>query len=136
MSDKGRQQVTENDDNKFLVLNDGYRFVGNPGEYDYEITYFRDYASKLDKTNSAITNQEVSSFSTAQLVSMSTSEARAELQWRLSLPVTILVVVFLAVSLSKTAPRQGRYVRVLPAILIYFTYYLSLIHISEPTRPY
>ena len=134
LSDEGRQQVTENDNNKFLVLNDGYRFVGNPGEYDYEITYFRDYASKLDKANSAITNQEVSSFSTAQLVSISTSEARAELQWRLSLPVMILVVVFLGVSLSKTAPRQGRYVRVLPAILIYFTYYTALNYASRLIR--
>ena len=127
-------RVNPNDNNKFLVLNDGYRFVGNPGEYDYEITYFRDYASKLDKANSAITNQEVSSLSTAQLVSMSTSEARAELQWRLSLPVMILVVVFLGVSLSKTAPRQGRYVRVLPAILIYFMYYTALNYASRLIR--
>jgi lipopolysaccharide export system permease protein len=38
----------------------------------------------------------------------------------------VLVVALLAVPLSKTNPRQGRYVQMIPAILLYIVYLVSL----------
>ena len=51
---------------------------------------------------------------------------QATLQWRLSMPLLVLVVAILAVPLSKTNPRQGRYMKMIPAILLYFIYLASL----------
>ncbi len=43
----------------------------------------------------------------------------AELQWRLSTPVSTLLLAMLAVPLSRSAPRQGRHNSFLLAILVY-----------------
>src|SRR5690606_25135594 len=51
---------------------------------------------------------------------------RAALQWRLSLPVLVMVVALMAVPLSRTNPRQGRFARILPAVLLYVIYLLAL----------
>ncbi len=46
----------------------------------------------------------------------------AELQRRISMPVMVLVLAFIAVPLSALRPREGRYARVALAILLYFVY--------------
>jgi lipopolysaccharide export system permease protein len=48
---------------------------------------------------------------------------RAELQWRIALPIMCLVLALIAVPLSRLRPRQGRYARVWLAVLIFFLYY-------------
>ena len=48
------------------------------------------------------------------------------LQWRLSIPVLVLVVTMLAVPLSRTNHRKGRFGKLLPAIVLYFTYLVAL----------
>ena len=48
----------------------------------------------------------------------------AELQWRLSTPISTLLLGLLAIPLSRAAPRQGRSSRLGRAILVYFGYYL------------
>ena len=42
--------------------------------------------------------------------------------WKISFPLLTLIAVFLAVPLSKTKPRQGRYSKVLPCIFIFLVY--------------
>jgi lipopolysaccharide export system permease protein len=54
------------------------------------------------------------------------AELQATLQWRLSIPLMVLVVTILAVPLSRTNNRQGRYGKLLPAIALYFTYLVAL----------
>ncbi len=61
---------------------------------------------------------------TARLAVSGTDEDVAELQWRLSTPVSTLLLALLAIPLSHSRPRQGRYARLGRAILIYFAYYL------------
>ena len=38
----------------------------------------------------------------------------------------VLIVTLLAVPLSRTDPRQGRYAKVLPAVMLYFAYLVML----------
>ena len=54
------------------------------------------------------------------------NQLMAELQWRLSLPLSILVLTFLVVPMARVNPRQGRYAKLLPAILLYLSYFLLL----------
>ncbi|MGH8370374.1 MAG: LptF/LptG family permease, partial [Gammaproteobacteria bacterium] len=49
-------------------------------------------------------------------------DALSEFEWRLSVPISALLLVFLAVPLAKTSPRQGRYGKLLMAILAYVIY--------------
>jgi len=47
----------------------------------------------------------------------------AEFQWRLSTPVSALLLALLAIPLSRSKPRQGRYARMLAAVVIYAVYF-------------
>jgi lipopolysaccharide export system permease protein len=60
---------------------------------------------------------------TARLAATPSPEAIAELQWRISMPMTALLLALLGVPLSRTSHRQGTYDRVVMAIAIYALYY-------------
>ena len=57
-------------------------------------------------------------------------EDRAELQWRVSTPLSALLLALLAIPLSRSRPRQGRYARVLLALGIYAVYF-NLLDVSR-----
>lgn len=48
---------------------------------------------------------------------------RAELEWRLSTPISTLLLAMLAIPLSRSRPRQGRYARMLTALFAYAVYF-------------
>ena len=49
-------------------------------------------------------------------------KARAELQWRSAMPVSAVLLCFLAFPLARTNPRGGRYASVFVAVLLYIVY--------------
>jgi lipopolysaccharide export system permease protein len=51
----------------------------------------------------------------------------AEWMWRVSMPALVPVVALLAFALSKVNPRQGRYLKLLPAILLYLSYVVMIV---------
>ena len=59
---------------------------------------------------------------TRTLIGDAEPPARAELAWRVTVPVMGLVLMMLAVPLAKLRPRQGRFARIGFAILAYFLY--------------
>jgi len=58
----------------------------------------------------------------SQLLASPDPQDVSELQWRISLPLMVLVLSLVAVPLSALRPREGRYARVAVAILVYFGY--------------
>lgn len=122
MSGTGVTEFDEVRDQRFLVLADGYRYEGVPGQGDYIELGFERYGTEIEKKNQAVRFAEVEAMPTGQLWAASDPRQRAELNWRLSLPVLALVVTLLAVPLSRVNPRQGRYARLAPSIIIYLVY--------------
>jgi lipopolysaccharide export system permease protein len=55
---------------------------------------------------------------------------RAEFQWRLSTPVSALLLALAAIPLSRSRPRQGRYAKMLLALGIYAVYF-NLLDVSR-----
>ncbi len=70
------------------------------------------------------------STSTFDLRDSGSSEDLAEFQWRMSTPLSALLLALLAIPLSRSKPRQGRYARMLAAIVIY-TVYFNLLDVSR-----
>jgi lipopolysaccharide export system permease protein len=62
--------------------------------------------------------------STLHLARSSAPRDIAEWQWRLSTPVSTILLALMGIPLSRTQARQGRFARFGPAILIYAGYYL------------
>jgi lipopolysaccharide export system permease protein len=71
-----------------------------------------------------VTSSELAleSQATLDLFAADDPAAAAELQWRISVPITLLVLTVLAVPLSRSAPREGRYSRITVGILVYVIY--------------
>jgi lipopolysaccharide export system permease protein len=63
------------------------------------------------------------SIPSSELIDSQNPKGQAEYQWRMSTPVTTLLLALLAVPLSRSRPRQGRYAKLLLAFVIYAAYY-------------
>jgi len=117
-----RKQDTASGD-QFLVLVDGARYEGVPGEAAYRIMKFDEYGVRIDMPHidAATTKREATP--TATLLASSDPEDIAELQWRLAMPLSVISLLLLAVPLCKSSPRKGRYGRLVIAILLFVIYY-------------
>lgn len=123
---QGFSRQSEQTGERYLVLQDGLRIQGMPGRGDFQLTRFEEYGQRLDSVKPSELRAESEAMSTGSLMDSDDPGHRATLQWRFSLPVLVMVVALLAVPLSRTNPRQGKFVKILPAILLYVFYLLSL----------
>lgn len=107
----------------YLIFNQGVRYVGTPGQADYEITKFSQYGVLL-KTPSLKNSDDIDLLPTGTLWHMISTNryAAAEWQWRFTMPLATLVMALLAVPLAQVNPRQGKYGRIVPAIIVYALY--------------
>lgn len=110
----------------FLVLREGFRIQGNPGQADYQITRFEEYGQRLGKPPQPRRRDKVDTMYTVELLDSDQPAHKAAVQWRLSVPILVLVVSLIAIPLSKTDPRQGRFARIVPAVLLYVVYLVML----------
>jgi lipopolysaccharide export system permease protein len=117
-----RKRDAETGDN-FLVLVDGYRYEGIPGMKNYRVMKFGEYGIRVDLPGVQTVTSKIIATPTAALIGSSDPEKRAELQWRLAMPLSVLVLLFLSVPLCKSSQRQGRYGRLVMAILLFVVYY-------------
>lgn len=123
VAEYAQQATHEEYGHRYLNMHKGRRYEGQPGEADYQITEFEVYGQYIQPTEtSAGFRNKADAQPTAALWMADDLQSRATLQWRLSLPLLVMVVALLAVPLSSTSPRQGRYVKMLPAIILYMVY--------------
>lgn len=129
IAESGVQAVEPEFGQRYLVLSKGYRYEGRPGSSEFTITRFDEWGRYLPPTTSvAELDSESEAKTTLELLKAQDAESQAALQWRISMPLMVLITTLLAVPLSKTNPRQGRYLKMLPAILIYVFYLVFLMN--------
>ena len=124
---KGQSQAHPDNAEPYLVLEQGYRIQGVPGRADFQITSFAQYGQRLEKPEQRDrARKKAATRSTQELVDSAEPAHRAALVWRISVPLLVLVVTLMAVPLSRTNPRQGRYVKIFPAVILYILYLVLL----------
>ena len=106
---------------RYMVFENGERIQGHPGDYNYIIEKYKEYAVLIEEkaVSSSLNAKAVNS---RQLWDSTAAKDMAELQNRLSLPLTILLFAFLAVPLAKSSPRGGIYGSVILGFLVYFSH--------------
>lgn len=122
VAESGRQYMDPQTRSRFLLLKNGYRYEGMPGRADFRMISFEEYGVRLQQSQVRELVTEIEVLPTIDLWNREGYEYRAQLHWRLSLPILCIMVALLAVPLSKVNPRQGRYARLLPSILLYLGY--------------
>ncbi|MFC0267274.1 LPS export ABC transporter permease LptF [Kushneria aurantia] len=121
-AESGYQATDEETGSRFLVLSNGSRVSVTPGSPALERLRFDTYALRLEDSSAQMTLDDVELESTAALLRADSREASAALQWRFSLVLMVLVLTMIALPLSRANPRQGRFARILPAIMLYVAY--------------
>jgi len=126
VAETGRQHKSDPNQPGYLVLEKGYRIQGVPGQANYQITRFEEYGQRLSKPKKSGRRAKADTLTTEELLKSNKNTHVAALQWRFSVPILVLVVTLIAIPLSKTNPRQGRFARMLPAVLLYVIYLVVL----------
>ncbi|HUX91393.1 MAG TPA: LPS export ABC transporter permease LptF [Gallionellaceae bacterium] len=118
---QGLQEVAPNGD-KFIVLLNGTRHEGIPGQLDYKIVEFERYAMRIETVESKKKAPNPKAFSTLYLLENRTSWNLSELNWRIGLPVSALILALLAIPFSFVNPRAGRSLNMIGALVLYMLY--------------
>ena len=92
----------------------------------FQVSEFREYSLVIRQQEMERSNRKAAAKPTLALLGTQDNQLMAELQWRLSLPLSILVLTFLVVPMARSIPVRGRYAKLLPAILLYLSYFLLL----------
>lgn len=126
---RATQRIDPDTGAQILVLKDGWRYQGHPGEASYRIVRFQEYGVRVQLTPDAVTSDDIDGVSTLALLEQNEPAAAAELQARLSVPLSIIILALLALPLGRLPPRAGRYGRVIAGVLLYVVYF-NLVHLA------
>jgi lipopolysaccharide export system permease protein len=108
---------------RYLVLKNGRRYQGKPGDANFQSMEFERYSMRVSQQASVVDGEkEVNAIPTLELVTYPYNHTKAELMWRMSLPVTCLLLILLAIPLGFVNPRAGSSVNLIIAVLVFFTY--------------
>lgn len=118
----GHQRIDPDTGERLLVLENGAAYEGTPGEPDYRVVEFETYTLRLEQPGAAPPTNDINARPTRALLESGDAQDRIELQWRLSKPISVLILATFAVVLAHTDARRGRVINLVTAILIYFIY--------------
>ena len=123
VASKGELQGLSNGD-QLLTLENSTRYEGTATTADFRIAHFEKYTAYLgyQDVNSSEKLMQRATFSS--LINDNSPEAQAELQWRFALVLAVPLMAMLAVPMSSVNPRQGRFAKIIPAVLLYLIYFL------------
>ena len=113
---------TEPDGERYLVLQDGRRYEGNPGAADFRLVEFSTYAVRIEPRVYADIATSPRMLSVAALLEDPSARNLGEWVKRLGFPISALLLALLAIPMSYVNPRAGRSLNVVFAILIYAAY--------------
>jgi lipopolysaccharide export system permease protein len=121
IAERARKHRGEND-RDYMVMENGTHYEGMPGTKQYKIIEYEEYGIYVPGQKKSTGGRSLKALSSHELWASENFEHKAELQWRLTVPVATLVLAMIALPLSRTTPRSGKYANLALAILLYLVY--------------
>ena len=129
VADRARYEISTDTLYYTIRLENGESRAGIPGQGQWRRMRFAEQTVRLPTPEATLPGKpRVDLQPTPSLVGSADPRFRGELHWRISSVVITLALGLLAVPLSKLRPRQGRYSRVIWALLLYGVYTYLLIY--------
>jgi len=122
IAERGRQTLDPQTGDRTITLEQGHRYAGLPGRADWDLVTFDTLDTRVTPPEFLYKPGKRRVIPTAQLWRSDAPQDRAELHWRISAPLSVLLLTLLAVPLAHTGPRSGRYGKVVLALVIYLVY--------------
>lgn len=123
LAEQGKITALPNGD-QILNFTNSRRIEGSAVLPDFRIAQFDQYNIYLGQQTADSKEHDEESFSFSQLLKADTPAALAELHWRITIVLAVPLMALIAVPLSRVNPRQGRFAKILPALLLYLIYFL------------
>jgi lipopolysaccharide export system permease protein len=117
----GYLEETPNGD-RFIVLKDGRRYEGQPGSADFRSVEFERFGRRIEPAEVRAAPLSLKALPTGILALSGGAPERAELFWRISVPISAFILVLLAIPLSYVNPRMGRSFNLITAAFMYTVY--------------
>jgi lipopolysaccharide export system permease protein len=108
---------------EIIVFTNGYLYEFSRRGEKGRIIQFEESAMPLEPNGEIKPEYRIKAASTGSLAFSDNSEKIAELQWRLSTPLATILLALIAVPLSRSSPRRGKYAKVMTAVVIFALYY-------------
>ncbi len=124
------QSIDKKTGERFIVLKNGMRYVGTPGNVDFTIIEFKEYGIRMPSVDLGNLSLPISAQSNLVLWLSDDLRSNAELQSRIATIFSVLVFAILALPLARSQPRKDIFGRVMMAVLIYFIF-LNMQRIAE-----
>lgn len=118
---QGHRVIEKNGDN-YLIMENGRRYYGKPGSAEFSTTEFEQYAIRVDAELAQVAEPTVASLPSLALIKTHKPAHTAELQWRLAMPISALILALLAIPLSAIDPRAGRSANFALALIVFILY--------------
>ncbi len=119
---RARQMIDPQSGDRYLVLLEGHRYERDPKSGDLLIYDYQEASVRIEQPEITPASRKRKAYSSEQLWYSEDPKDHAELHWRLAMPISVLLLSLLAVLLSYTTPREGRFAKLFVAILIYIIY--------------
>ncbi|HEX7381650.1 MAG TPA: LPS export ABC transporter permease LptF [Nevskiaceae bacterium] len=113
-----------------ITLHDGYRYLGQAGHAGYDVVRFKQLQMRIlpsPLVSPAVSHQFKT---TSALLAAHDPVDQAELQARMALPLSVLILALLAIPLSHLRPRQGHYSKIVLGMIIYLLY-ANLVSVAQ-----
>jgi lipopolysaccharide export system permease protein len=123
VAERGEQVESEDPDIRLLVLHNGRRYEGVPGTPQFRVVEFSEHGIpyRLPSLDTPDPRPRAMPFRT--LLNSADPEHRAELQWRIGVPLSTIILAIFAVPLARSQPRAGRYGRLSIGLLVFIVYF-------------
>jgi lipopolysaccharide export system permease protein len=120
---RGEQAESDDPDTRLLVLHEGRRYEGVPGTARFRVVEFLEHGIPYQLPSLRDPDLEPRAMPFEALRNSNDPELVAEQQWRLSVPISTVLLALLAVPLARSRPREGRYGRIAIGLLVFIIYF-------------
>lgn len=107
---------------RVLTLFNGRRYGGEPGQANFEVGEFERFTVIVGVTTKPVVVTDWQTRPTLDLLQGTHPREKSELAWRLSMPISVIILAFLAVPLSYFNPRSGHTYNLIFALVVYLIY--------------
>ncbi|MDH5601521.1 MAG: LPS export ABC transporter permease LptF [Gammaproteobacteria bacterium] len=126
----GSQVIDDLTGDRYLVLDKGVRFEGQPGKKGFTIIAFEEQGIRISEKSAVNVQKKYSAMLTMELLKGKSVTHTSELHSRIAPILLCLLLSALAIPLSHTSPRQGRYTRLGIGLVIYLVF-SNLVYVGK-----